>query len=490
MRYFILIVVSCCTFAVHAQKKSSKSIVDFINERDIDSHIRFLAADEMRGRNTGSPELDIAANYIMTQFMAAGVTPGDGKSFFQPVSLVRQAAPSKLEFTLDVNGSSGMLTGLLLEGTSAQLTKPVVFAGYGTAADLEKIDIKGKIVVCLFGAEGSTSLADGIFRSAPLKRKLASERGAEALVEVMTTPDAAWSALRNRFSSSRLMIQSDNKTEIPHLLLQKSEVDPIKSLLDGKTGNGSLMIDRALPSPVQAKNVVGVIRGTDPALREEYVALTAHYDHVGVNKHAGQDSIFNGARDNAIGVTALLETAKYFTRTPAKRSILLIAFTAEEAGLLGSSWYAEHPVIPLKQTIFDLNCDGAGYNDKTIATVIDFNRTTADERLRNACIAAGLELKGDPAPEQGLFDRSDNVNFARKGVPSVNLSPGVKAFDSELMKYYHQPADEVETLDMTYLAKFYRAMLFSVNSLANDAQVPVWKSGDKYEPAARALYAK
>ncbi|MGC3948773.1 MAG: M28 family peptidase [Chryseolinea sp.] len=121
---------------------------------------------------------------------------------------------------------------------------------------------------------------------------------------------------------------------------------------------------------------------------------------------------------------------------------------------------------------------------------MDFNRTTADDRLKNACLAAGLTLKGDPAPEQGLFDRSDNVNFARKGVPSVNMSPGVKAFDNELMKYYHQPADEIESLDMSYLAKFYRAMLLSVYSLANDGAKPVWKSGDKYEPAAKALYTK
>ncbi|MGC3948776.1 MAG: hypothetical protein QM762_30465 [Chryseolinea sp.] len=115
----------------------------------------------------------------MTQFMASGVAPGDGKSFFQPVSLMRQSPPAKLELTLDVSGVSGVFAGLLLEGCSASFTKPVVFAGYGTATELDKIDVKGKIVLCLFGTEGSTSLSDGIFRAAPFKRKLVSERGAK-----------------------------------------------------------------------------------------------------------------------------------------------------------------------------------------------------------------------------------------------------------------------------------------------------------------------
>ncbi|MEJ1241573.1 M28 family peptidase [Chryseolinea sp. T2] len=488
MRYLILIVAACFTLPVIAQKKSSKTITDFVTERDIASHITFLAADEMRGRDTGSPELDIAANYIMTQFMAAGVQPAGGSTYFHPVSLKRLSPPSKIEFDLSVNGTGGKLTGIVLEGHSTMLSKPVVYAGYGTAQELDKIDVKGKIVVCLFGGQRSTGLAEGLFALAPVKRKAIAERGGVAVIEIMPSQGVPWAGLQSRFGGKRIILEKEE--EIPHLLMQNLESEPVRLLQQAIEGTGTLTVNRELPAAINGKNVIGVIPGSDPVLRNEYIAVSAHYDHVGVDKHAGQDSIFNGARDNAIGTTLLLETARYFTLNPVKRSILLVALTAEEVGLLGSYWYAEHPVIPLKQTVFDLNCDGAGYNDKSIATIIDFNRTTADVLLRKACTSAGLELKGDPAPEQGLFDRSDNVNFARKGVPSVNVSPGVKAFDQELMKYYHQPADEVQTLDMQYLARFYRAMLFSVQALANADKAPVWKSGDKYEAAGKELYAK
>ncbi|MBA4055419.1 MAG: hypothetical protein C0490_11955 [Marivirga sp.] len=211
---------------------------------------------------------------------------------------------------------------------------------------------------------------------------------------------------------------------------------------------------------------------------------------MGVKKNNTPDSIFNGARDNAIGTVALLQAAKFFKNSPPKRSIVLIALTAEEKGLLGSEWYSNHPLIPLNQIVFDYNCDGAGYNDKSIATIIDFNRTTADELLKKACQAFGLELKGDPAPEQNLYERSDNVNFAVKGVPAVNFSPGVKAFDPELFKYYHQPADEVGSLDMVYLEKFFRSFVYGAYLLANSKERPMWKSGDKFEAAGKALYSK
>ena len=119
--------------------------------------------------------------------------------------------------------------------------------------------------------------------------------------------------------------------------------------------------------------------GTDPTLKNEWIVISAHYDHVGVKKNATPDSIFNGARDNAIGTVALLQAAKFFGKNRPKRSILFLAVTGEEKGLLGSEWYSNHPLIPLKQTVLNYNCDGAGYNDKSIATQIDFNRTTVDD---------------------------------------------------------------------------------------------------------------
>lgn len=488
MRSLILCSFLLSGFVAAAQKKVFKSISDAITVREISSHLTFLAADEMRGRDTGSPELDIAANYLMTQFMAAGVAPADGQSYFQTVSLMRVQMPSKVEFVLESNNTKSGIQALLIQGKSSRVSGDVVYVGYGSIEDFDKNNVNGKIAVCLLGAQGTTSLSQGI-QLASAKRRIARERGALALVEIVAVPGMPWGALANYFSKPRVAIQED-ESGIPHILIPPSEQDPLKSLMSTRVGTGEVVVEVSLPMPLPAKNVVGVIKGTDPALSQEYIAVTAHYDHVGVNKASAQDSIFNGARDNAIGTTALIQVAKFFASHPTKRSILLIAATGEEKGLLGSRWYSDHPVIPLNKTVFNLNCDGAGYNDTSIATIIDFNRTTADELLKTACSQAGLLLQGDPVPEQGLYDRSDNVNFARKGVPAVNISPGIKSFDQELMKYYHQPADEVGTLDMNYLVKFYRLMLNSVLLLGNAADAPTWKAGDKYEAVSKTLYVK
>ena len=239
------------------------------------------------------------------------------------------------------------------------------------------------------------------------------------------------------------------------------------------------------------KNVAGVIEGSDPKLKNEYLIISAHYDHVGVKVVPNKtDSIYNGARDNAIGTVGLMETAKFFSMYPPKRSVLLLAVTAEEQGLLGSAWYSDHPLIPLKQCVFNFNCDGAGYNDKTIATVVGLERTTAQADLTKGCEAFGLKAALDPVPEQNLYERSDNFNFAVKGIPAINFAPGVKAFDADLTKYYHQPEDEVSSLDFDYLIKYFRAYVYTNYLLANAPATPIWKAGDKFEPAAKALYGK
>lgn len=477
------------TVGAQAQKKLLKEIDNGIRTTVVESHIRFLSADEMRGRDTGSPELDIAANYIATQFMAFGVLPANGTSYFQPVSLVRQAPPSNVSFSATVNEVTDTLGALAVAGGGGVIDRPLTYVGYGTREEFDNADVNGKIAVCLFGVQGSANLADALFNAGPAKRQMATERGAVALVEVLAIPGVPWGAFVNHFSKSRMMV-AEREPGITHLLVQPGEQGLLQALTEKRTGNGRITVEKPLPQPVAAKNVMGIIPGSDATLREQYIAISAHYDHVGVSHRGGGDSIFNGARDNAIGVGGILEAARFFSKHPPKRSLLLIGFTAEEAGLLGSTWYAEHPVVPLKQTVFNFNCDGAGYNDTSIATVMDFNRTSVDDLLVQACTAAGLGLKGDPAPEQGLYDRSDNVNFAKKGVPAVTFSPGVKAFDADLMKYYHQPADEVESLDMNYLVKFYRATLRAVFLLANTATTPAWKPGDKYEPAGKMLYGK
>jgi Zn-dependent M28 family amino/carboxypeptidase len=147
-------------------------------------------------------------------------------------------------------------------------------------------------------------------------------------------------------------------------------------------------------------------------------------------------------------------------------------------------------VVPLNKTVFNFNCDGAGYNDVTMATIIGMERTTAEADLAKACQAFGLKAAVDPVPEQNLFERSDNYNFAVKGVPAITFAPGTKAFDADLMKYYHQPADEVGSLDFDYLVKYFRAYVYANILLANNPAAPTWKAGDKFEAESKKLYGK
>ncbi len=484
----LLLVVST---SVMAQKKTLRQIRELVTADETGAHLSFLAADEMRGRDTGSKELDIAANYLETQFKITGVKPVRGTtSFVQPVKLEEILPPLEAVFTVGADVLKLNDDILLMTGGSADGDREIVFIGYGTKEDFEQYDVSNKIVVAYAGTPSTKNAVQAVLTDSPEKNKLAASRGAAGLIEIMALPGVPWQALVNYLSASRLVTRKERTNNIPHLLMRNVDSPTIRHLLEARSGKGKLLVKLTDPRPVAAKNVVGVIEGTDAVFKNEWIAITAHYDHVGVKKNNSPDSIFNGARDNAIGTVALLQAAKFFQQNPPKRSVVFIAVTAEEKGLLGSEWYANHPLIPLQQIVFNYNCDGAGYNDKTIATIIDFNRTTADELLKKACRTFGLELKGDPAPEQNLYERSDNMNFAAKGVPAVNISPGIKAFDPELFKYYHQPADEVGSLDMEYLEKFFRSFVYGAYLLANTKERPVWKSGDKFEAAGKALYSR
>ena len=223
--------------------------------------------------------------------------------------------------------------------------------------------------------------------------------------------------------------------------------------------------------------------------------MTAHYDHVGVGKQGGgpfteRDSIFNGTRDNAMGTTAILTAAKAFAEMKPKRSIIFLAVTGEELGLLGSEYYADNPLIPLDQVIFNMNTDGAGYNDVSSVSSIGYGRTGTDEAIETASKAFGLGVIQNPAPEQGLFDRSDNVSFAKRGVPCVTLSPGMTTFDQEIGKYYHQVADNPESLDYAYATKYCQTFIHAARLIADAEQRPVWVEGDKYEEVGKELYGK
>ena len=221
--------------------------------------------------------------------------------------------------------------------------------------------------------------------------------------------------------------------------------------------------------------------------------MTAHFDHVGVGQQGGgaytaEDSIFNGARDNAFGTISLLAAARAFAEQPPRRSVIVLAVTGEELGLLGSKYYSENPLVPLEQTVFNFNTDGAGYNDTTAISLIGSDRTGIDQQVERAATAFGKRVISDPAPEQGLFDRSDNVSFAAKGVPALSFTPGFAAFDDDIMRYYHQVSDNPETINLQYLKEYCQIFTLAARLIADRDVVPFWTEGDKYEDAGKALY--
>lgn len=485
---FGLLIALCAS----AQKKPVNDITKLVTKSAAEAHLTFLAADEMRGRKVGSPEVDIAANYIVSNFRQWGImpAPGTNEGYFQTVEFQKTTGPLVLEFVVD--GQTFKLKEDIIQmgGGDVDASGAIVFVGYGARADFEKTDVNGKIVVAFSGLADDPDVSRARRTHAVSKSVLTKEFGGVALVEINALPGIPWQSLVGILGSSKTSLKKET-AGVPHFWMKNTDAAAITALKENKAATGSLKSKGSTIKYFAGKNVAGVVEGTHPVLKNEYIVISAHYDHVGVQYKPNQaDSIYNGARDNGIGTVGLLETAHFFGKYPQKRSVLLLALTAEEAGLLGSSWYSDHPLIPLKQTVFDFNCDGAGYNDTSIATIIGMERTTAEPEIAKACEAFGLKGTVDPVPEQNLFERSDNYNFAKKGIPAINFAPGTKAFDAELMKYYHQPADEVSSLDFDYLVKYFRAYVYTNYLLANMPKAPVWKAGDKFEAEAKKLYAK
>jgi len=492
-KHLVLVLFFLLSGFVLAQKNPVAEVTKLVTPAEVEAHLTFLASDEMRGRDTGSPEIDIAANYIASQFKIFGLKTAPGLSnYFQPVAL-ENAHPAKAgELSLGGDVFKFKDDFILFEGENQEWKGDFVYVGYGSAEELKQANVKDKMVIALAGTKDSGGNPMAIFSAAGGKFQDAKNEGAAGLIEIFASPQIPWPALVNYFASNVTMrVKTSGSGGVPHVWLKDSDAEGLKKIKDGSL-SGSLKIEGIKSEAVPSKNVIGMIEGTDAKLKNEFLVVSAHYDHVGVQKKAqpGKDSIFNGARDNAIGVVGLISTAKYLAQYPPKRSVLFIALTGEEKGLLGSKYYAENPVVPLNKTVFNFNCDGAGYNDVTIATVIGMERTTAETDLAKACTAFGIKAIVDPVPEQNLFERSDNYNFAVKGVPAITFAPGTKAFDEELLKYYHQPADEVSSLDFNYLIKYFRAYVYANVLLSNNPAAPTWKSGDKFEAEAKKLYGK
>ncbi len=472
-----------------------------LKKEELEAHMRILASDELEGRRTGEQGNRVAARYIAEQFRRYGLTTVPGqKDYYQPVWFEKTLAEKKGTLTAGTESLEHEKDWILLSGEKIEVAAPVIYAGYGLEDasknwdDYKGLDVKGKIVVVQSGLPESQSPRESI-ATAGQKRKLAAEKGAVALIELYNA-STPWNFIARFMSGERLGIAPENAgthSSLPHFWANGKEARVTRALRDAKQvaiSNEGRSIRQVL-----SYNVAGYIEGSDPQLKDQYILLSAHYDHVGVGAQGGQpytpeDSIFNGARDNALGVTGMLAAAKSLAESKPKRSVLFVAFTGEELGLLGSRYYTEHPLLPLNKCIFNLNSDGAGYNDTSVLAVIGLRRTGASKQIEEAAKAFGLGVVGDPAEEQNLFDRSDNVNFASKGIPAPTFSAGFRDFDTEIMKYYHQAIDNPDTIDYDYLLRYSQAYALTARLIANLADPPKWEAGDKYEPASRELYGR
>jgi Zn-dependent M28 family amino/carboxypeptidase len=499
------------------------------------AHVAFLADDLLEGRAAGARGYDLAARYVATEFEALGLRPGGtGGDWFQPVELI-EASPviAAGEFVIERDGQTLRLGSAvdflpLRDYTAARssITGPLEFVGFGVSApergydDFAGADLQGKIAVVLSGAPPTFDSESRAHYSASLtKLPELVRRGAVGMITVLTpvdeqrTPWERW-VQRSWFPGMR-WIDSDGQPVDAFAELKCGAVM-------GRTGAAKLFAGTghrleevfaaaeagrpqhfALPGRVtlagqttlarrQSANVVGLIEGADPVLRNEYVVLSAHLDHLGRGAAVGGDAIYNGALDNATGVAVMLEVARMLNidvRRP-KRSVLFVALTAEERGLLGSDVFARRPTVPKGALVADINMD----MPVALGPVADWvafgaEHSTLGPVAARAAKAEGYALSPDPMPEEIVFVRSDQYMFVRQGVPSIFMSAGTHSRDPAidvkaraegfLHEHYHMPSDDT-SLPIHYpsLAGLARVNARIVREVADAPQRPAWNPGD------------
>lgn len=483
--------------SIYSQSEKDK-VAATITKEKIEGHIYFLADDLLKGRETGTPENKIVASYLANTLRSYGVKPinknltnSHTANYFQEVELQKITPPKYLTFSID---GKEVKNKVAIKVNEMEFKGQAIYLDYGLESDYKGKNVSEKIVVVRSGGPNvkDTREAFGLLEQ---KEQLARDHGAVAVVELVDTNQSIWGFIEHEFNREKLEVAKNTKTsakkEIAYLWVQDENHIYAKSLESKNNLNVKLFIAGSEKTPVLSQNVVGMVEGTDPTLKKEFIIYSAHYDHVGIGQpDATGDTIYNGARDNAVGTTTVLSMAENIAKYPTKRSALFILFTEEEKGLLGSQYYVENPVLPLNKMVYCFNSDNAGYNDTSVITVIGLTRTSAQKDIEKGAKAFGLTAIEDSAPEQNLFDRSDNVMFAQKGIPAQTFSLGFRSFDGEVTKYYHQAGDEADTLDYDYLVKFFQSYVLAGRLIADNPITPTWNNNDKYEAAGKKLYGK
>ncbi len=494
-----------------------------ISPNAVKAHVEYLASDAMEGRNAGTPGHERAADYVAKQFAAMGLKPGGTNgSWYQMVPLadfgLDPAKPASLSVgsAKFANGDEVLIGPAPQSGNATQtVSAPAVFAGYGFEEDYAGLDAKGKIVVVLFGVPKGLSAQDARALAPIEKNVVAGKHGAAGIVYLFSPADErriSWPSAREYATRTQSTWLGPNGAPLgndPGVAIgayarssvAKGMLEGADAMFDSLAG-GARPKGYALKAPitiertskvkiVNSPNVIGLLPGSDPSLKSEFVVLSAHLDHEGVDPNLpGKDKIYNGAMDNAAGVATMLEAARAFaeSKQPPRRSILFVALTAEEDGLLGSEYLAKYPVVGAGgRVVADVNLDmPILLYDFRDVVAFGAEHSTLGPIVERAAARIGVTLSPDPMPEEQLFVRSDHYSFVKAGVPSVFLvtgfaNGGEKAFRHFLATDYHKVSDQT-TLPFNWNAgaKFATINYLIAREIADGAEAPRWYEGNSF----------
>ncbi|MFT3945882.1 MAG: M28 family metallopeptidase [Agriterribacter sp.] len=518
-----------------AQDDSDTSIAALITGKYFDACITVLASDEFEGRKPFTLGEEKTISYLETQYKNLGLQPGNGNSFFQEVPMVE--ITSQPSDKLSISGAKGKVELKYLDDFVAATRRmqdqvkienaEMVFAGYGIVApefgwnDYAGLDVKGKVVLVLVNDPGffDSSLFKGrtmtYYGRWTYKFEEAARQGAAGIIIIHDDKPASygWNVVRGSWSKSRLYLQAEDNNMsraamegwitmpsakkiftlagIPDTVMKTAGKKNFKAVSLGM--KASVVINSTFKKST-SKNVLALLPGTEQ--KDEYIIYTAHWDHFGKGEPVNGDSIYNGAADNASGTAALLEIAKAFTqlKEKPKRSVLFLTVTAEEQGLLGSEYYAKHPVYAPEKTVADINIDVLQpFGKMKDIVVVGKGQSELDEYIEAAAKKQGRFTRGEPDPSGGWYFRSDHFNFAKIGIPSlyvengsVSVEHGEAWGEAEKEKYnnerYHSPADEYsKSWDLSGIIDDMR-LLFDVGyKLSNEKKFPEWKTGSEFK---------
>ncbi|MFN8004400.1 MAG: M28 family metallopeptidase [Acidobacteriota bacterium] len=512
-----------------------------IDETTLRAHVRFLSDDLLEGRGPGARGGILAAKYIASQFEALGLEPATAdRTYFQQVQMIGSRPDPANKLVIKSGGGDAefkfgdeFVAGTDQEQTEVPVSGEIVFVGHGITApeanwdDYRGIDVRGKIVLVMVNDPPATATEPSLFGGKALtyygrwtyKYEEAARHGAAGAILIHTTESAGygWQVVRNSWGAERFGLLPDGNT--PTLKLKSWVTDDVARRIVQMGGQNldqlrqaakvrgfkavplQARVDMTLRTQVQrltSPNVVGLYRGIDPTLKNEFVVFSAHWDHLGIRPDQAGDNIYNGAVDNATGIAGILAIAKSFTALNIKprRSILFIATTAEEQGLLGAEYYARNPLVPLKDTIANINLDSMNVLGATTDIApLGADRSTLGKVIEEVAKENSVTISPDSRPEQGSFYRSDHFPFAKAGIPAVNFEPGNKFVghsekwgEEQFADYnehrYHQPADEYSpNWDFSGMVQQARLAFLIGLRVANGNDTPQWNKGDEFERA-------